>query len=315
MDFIIGLVAGSLIHLFCYFVFYSKRIRQTEKFNSDVRQKNHQLEEQRRDLISELKAIEDRIQQENTHFKNLFEQSQLTFDNLYQTEKEKLDLKLKTLKTEEEEKYNQAINEYRNEYLNVLEDLTQTSKEHREEVKKVIEELHRVKELKNANIEALKREEKIKKEKDFFRLILSENDLSDIKQLKSIERYLVNKEILNKIIWKVYFETPFTNLIGRVIGNKEVSGIYKITNLIDEKCYIGQAVNIKDRWKTHIKRGLGCETGPQLKIYSAMLESGIENFTWEILKECPRNELSEQEKYWIELYQTNTYGYNMTKGG
>ena len=104
-------------------------------------------------------------------------------------------------------------------------------------------------------------------------------------------------------------------MVGRVLGNRDITGVYKITNLVNNMCYVGQAANVKDRWKTHIKRGLGCETGPQLKIYSAMAEYGLENFTWELVVECSRENLSEQERYWIDLYHANTYGYNMTKGG
>jgi hypothetical protein len=42
---------------------------------------------------------------------------------------------------------------------------------------------------------------------------------------------------------------------------------------------------------------------------------GVWNFTFEVLEECSKEELNEKEKKWIELYQSNTVGYNGTKGG
>jgi hypothetical protein len=55
-------------------------------------------------------------------------------------------------------------------------------------------------------------------------------DVEEIKKLKSIIPYLRDSEPLNKVIWKVYYEKPYTDLIGRVVGSKVKSGIYKITN-------------------------------------------------------------------------------------
>ena len=90
--------------------------------------------------------------------------------------------------------------------------------------------------------------------------------------------------------------------------------IYKITNQLTNMCYIGQAVDLAKRWKDHAKCGLGIDTPVNNKLYKAMQLNGLENFTWEILEECPSNELNEKEKFYIELYQAYEYGYNSTKG-
>jgi hypothetical protein len=60
---------------------------------------------------------------------------------------------------------------------------------------------------------------------------LSDIDLEEIDKLRAVEPYLRNKEALNKIIWKVFYEKPTTDLIGRVVGNTAQTGIYKITNI------------------------------------------------------------------------------------
>lgn len=46
-----------------------------------------------------------------------------------------------------------------------------------------------------------------------------------------------------------------------------------------------------------------------------MQKDGIWNFSFEVLEECPKEQLNEKEKLWIDLYQSNVYGLNSTKGG
>jgi hypothetical protein len=83
----------------------------------------------------------------------------------------------------------------------------------------------------NVAVAAAKREEEKRQAANFYRLILPESDLNEIAQLRSVEPYLRDKEALNKVIWKVYYEKPYTDLIGRVVGSGIKTGIYKITNL------------------------------------------------------------------------------------
>lgn len=92
-------------------------------------------------------------------------------------------------------------------------------------------------------------------------------------------------------------------------------GIYKITNKINNKSYIGQSIDIKIRWLQHIYEGK--RNNPQGKLYSAMFKEGINNFSFEVLEECPldQNVLNEKERQWIEYYNSYENGYNSTKGG
>lgn len=163
----------------------------------------------------------------------------------------------------------------------------------------------------DAAVEAAKREEQKRQEKNFYRLILPESDLNEIAQLRAVEPYLRDKEALNKVIWKVYYEKPYTDLIGRVVGSKVKTGIYKITNIENQMCYVGQAADIASRWKQHIKRGLGAEAPTRNKLYPAMLSVGVENFTFEILEECDREKLDAQEDYWQEFFHAKDFGYSI----
>lgn len=166
-----------------------------------------------------------------------------------------------------------------------------------------------------AYIEEQKRKEEMNTKLDFYRLKLSENEISDVIRLIEISSSINQPDILKKLIYKTYFEKKMNDLLGRVVGaNSEVCAIYKITHIESQKAYIGQTTNIKDRWRTHLKRGLGIDTPTTNKFYQSMIELKPWNFTWEILQICTKEELNEKEKYWIEFFQTNSWGWN-SKGG
>lgn len=162
-----------------------------------------------------------------------------------------------------------------------------------------------------AAIEAAKRQEEMETAQDFYRLNLPEIDIEEITKLRQVTALLRDSEPLNKVIWKVYYEKPYTDLIGRVVGTGVHTGIYKITNLENQKCYVGQAANIADRWKQHIKRGIGAEAPTRNKLYPAMLQHGVENFTFEIVEECSRAILNEREDYWQDYFGAKEFGYSI----
>lgn len=90
-------------------------------------------------------------------------------------------------------------------------------------------------------------------------------------------------------------------------------GIYKFTNKINNKSYIGQSVNIEKRKKEHIQNINNYKIDSTL--YQALRKYGIMNFSFEVLEECDKQELNEKEKYWIQYYDSYNNGYNMTPGG
>ena len=76
-------------------------------------------------------------------------------------------------------------------------------------------------------------------------------------------------------------------------------------------CYVGQAINIAERWKQHIKRGIGAEQPTRNKLYPAMLALGVENFTFEIIEECKPQDLNAREDYWQDYFKAKEYGYSI----
>ena len=64
----------------------------------------------------------------------------------------------------------------------------------------------------------------------------------------------------------------------------------------------------------HCKAGLGIDTPQGNQLYAAMQEYGLDSFSFELLLECESNQLNEKEKYFIQLYNSDAFGYNMNKG-
>lgn len=92
--------------------------------------------------------------------------------------------------------------------------------------------------------------------------------------------------------------------------------IYKITNLINGKIYIGQTNNPKRRQQEHFSLSHSIIEEEENKIlYKAMQKYGIENFTFEIIEDKTKD-YNEKEIYWIKFYNSKApNGYNITDGG
>lgn len=91
--------------------------------------------------------------------------------------------------------------------------------------------------------------------------------------------------------------------------------IYKITNDINNKVYIGKTTTtIEDRWKQHQSdmNKRRCEKRP---LYSAMRKYGYRHFNIEEIEECSIKDLNDREIYWIDYYDSYHNGYNATRGG
>ena len=208
--------------------------------------------------------------------------------------------------------------QYEEEYFNILNDFTKSfneiSLQEQEKFQQTKEELEKMRLMVKSAREALEREDEKKNAENKYRLIISEKDLVEIKRLKEVIPFIRNSRPISKIIWEGYFRQATNDLINRIITIKPSIGIYRITNILDGRSYIGQSVDIAERWKQHIKCGLGIDT-PNNILYKAMQKDGVENFTFEILQLCNKDELNSQETFWIDYYKTQKFGYNMNKGG
>lgn len=91
--------------------------------------------------------------------------------------------------------------------------------------------------------------------------------------------------------------------------------IYKITNNINDKVYVGKTIlSLEERFNQHIKDSVKerCEKRP---LYSAMNKYGYNHFSISLIEECPVEESNQKEIYWIEHFHGYSQGYNATLGG
>ena len=118
---------------------------------------------------------------------------------------------------------------------------------------------------------------------------------------------------MGKAIWSDFYKAAFEKMTD--VKALEGSGIYKITNTATGMVYIGQAVDIKKRWKEHIRIGCGAEWPTGNQMYKDMYMSGPENFTYQVIDYCSGSKkvLDAREGYWIQFYNAKENGYNKTR--
>lgn len=272
-----------------------------EKETESLSEMVNSLKEQKKLLLEEIHNLQISAQQK--------------IQNYYQESYKEINQKLDLAKTSLEKQKQQWKKEYENEYLIFLEDIIQEFEKQiltkKSELAVVEDKLIELESITDAAIEARKREAEKESKLDFYKIILSEKDLDEINKLRQVSAFLRDEEPLSKVIWKIYYEKPTNDLIGRVVGPGVHTGIYKITNLQNNMCYVGQAVDIASRWKQHIKRGLGAETPTKNKLYPIMSSVGVENFSFEVIEECQRSQLNEREDYWQKYFHAIDFGYSI----
>ena len=320
------------ILVFGYAFYLSKH---THQYNKEIDEQNQQLIAENNKLrqTSELLTQENcRIKQDSVLVENkIAEQKkrlqdaetavEITLESQQKTSQAAFENYCKVLENnykeyeEEYESYMETLKEtYQNLQLQLMQDAEAKKDAVKAEMDQIQAELDKIKATRTAAIQAQLKEKEIKEQLSFYCLQIKDVDLKDITVLESIKPKLNNPRILSMLIWQTYWRKPMTDLCNNIIGTSEKTGIYKITNQLTNECYIGQAIDIAERWKQHAKCGLGIDTPVGNKLYKAMQEYGIQNFSFEILEECPKVQLNEKEMYYINLYGSKEYGYNTTAG-
>ena len=252
--------------------------------------------------VQNLKGSYERQREEITSSikEHTLKEQQVMTEKLLQKQQE-IEKEVRTL----DDKYNLTVVDYENKMFNIRckfeaedQDLNAQITQKRSEI--------------NTLIKQFKKDEEARKEADFYRIPIAPAAQNDINKLKGVAAQLNNPATLYKLIWKEYYENGFNAMIGRVLGDdKDSIGIYKITNIKNQMCYIGQTkAGFKNRWRTHVKRGLGCEEQTNNRLHDALKKEGIENFTFQVVEICNEKILTERERFYINFYDSKNWGYN-----
>lgn len=305
---LIGLLGGLLIGAAIAVVILLPKTKATQQLDKQTADQNEQLRIEntvlnirKKDLAN---SIEDLGKQAEAAANSFYEKNFELANSKFEQSAEKLSKQYQVYEQECKDEYFNTLQEAVQEYIQSIENYKNT-------LKQLENKIDDKRAIVAAAVAAQKRTAEMENQKDFYRLNLSDEDIQEIKRLREVLPYLRDSEPLNKVIWKVYYEKPYNDLIGRVVGSGIHTGIYKITNIEEGKCYVGQAANIADRWRQHIKRGIGAEAATRNKLYPAMLSLGVENFTFEIVEECDRTLLNEREDYWQDYFYAKEFGYSI----
>lgn len=289
MEIALGILCLILIIVCCVVLVEYHNVSQAEKTvklnNDEILKQRSLLQEQIDNKQSELDTVTRSIQRDRELLESLHNSKVENLEKTFQEKNEVL-----------QQQYYDRLADYEyqlNELLSQVESLRST---------------------KAATIAAFQKEEAIRNQADAYRLNIPENEIADIKVLRSIQDSLSKPRILSMLIWQTYYQPVAKKTFSNILPHKDTCGIYKITSLKTGMCYVGQAISLQKRWSEHCKAGLGIDTPVGNKLYTAMLAEGLYGFTFELLEECKKEELDEKERYYIDVYNSVEFGYNSNRG-
>lgn len=287
-----------------------ERNLQVEEDNKTLETKREQLTKNCNELehnyfqqIDKLDTIKANIAEQSKVLNSLTDTSKKMQAEAKDKAKEVYDLELDKINKDLANKRNQGTLE-----------IQKTLEEIQQQVKQEQDKLNDLEAKQLAYIQAQQRAEEIKAQQDYYRMVINDYDIEEIAMLRKLQINFSHKEAIDKLIWEVYYKPAYDLLMSHLFSiTGKVSGVYKITNLENGQAYIGQSVDIRERFRTHIKTGLS-HSSSNNKLYQQMKQYRPENFTFEILEIVDRAKLNEREAYWIDFYKTKDFGMNGTKG-
>ena len=318
MSYIIIFLLAAIISGLVVYLTLKPKLRQTAEINSSIIEQNKQLAldnqkltisntiltGEHNELVNQRNLETEKLESIRSVVKVAEEQATEAANALYKSKMDAIKDCFAKDAVRAAQEHQENVEAFQRQY-------EETVAHFMEQYRQMADNVSAMRAINDAAVLAAKRAEEMKTAKDFYRIQLNDIDVEEIKALRSIEHLLRDKEPLNKVIWKCYYEKPTTDLIGRVIGGGIHTGIYKITEIETGKCYVGQAANLADRWKQHIKRGVGADAPTRNKLYPAMIAAGPENFTFEVIEECTRALLDEREDYWQDYFKAKEFGYSI----
>jgi hypothetical protein len=319
MEFLISGILCGLVILLSFIIYKRKIKRNSNIIRDEIYRKEKekivvQVQKELDVLYDKKSQIEHEISEKLSFNNSLLK---IREDELERLIEEKKKEKLQLLDEQANNYYSEQIN-FKDNLLKKFQEINEEEKQRaRQELEKIVLELDDWQGRRNAINEDIRRAESLKNEQTVHRIILTEDEKSDIELLLKLTQTFHKPLTLYKLIWSEYLIKHFNEMIALQFGEKIPNNvIYCIENINTHKKYIGKTTTeVSKRWTEHIKTSLKIGTVSRTKIHDELFGHWDE-FTFSIIEIIDKNSsLSDKEKWYVNFYQSNIYGYNMKSGG
>ena len=321
MDWIVSGILFILVIILVVKLLHKQQIDTLERqqYAQDVALLQHQ----KATLQGDIEFCEKQIKRSQEEYKQTVEKQAKDLDNFYERNKqrrlEQLQSEIDSIKAKSEEllqrdleKEKDEYDKRKEEYLTVYNYLIEGLEARKAEIEA---DVRFQEERFQGLLEPLQQYEKEQQEKLYYTIQVPEEYRSDIDYLlTTVAQQVKHPDIISKLVWAEYVKPAMDETIKRV-SIEDKAGIYKITNIETNKCYIGKSTNIKKRLQDHFKSSVGISSIADQAIHHAILQEGLWNWAIEVITYCDKDKLNELEKYYIEFFKAQEYGYNKTGGG
>ena len=295
---------------------YKNEIKQLEKQHEDLVNSIRENAEIWNTYQEKIITIKDKYNKElqkkindlDTYFENqkLTRQSEMDtdFERLWREKEENLKTKYIQFEREELEKEDK----FRQEVQKVIDSA-------RESQENILAETRAQQDRFEGLLLPLKQYEMEQQERLFYTIQVPDEYKEDISFLiTTVSQKVQHPDIINKLVWAEYVK-PYIDGTFKRVGIEDKPGIYKITNIDTGKCYIGKSTNVKKRIADHFKSSIGIKTIADQAVHHEIWKTGFWNWTIEVIIYCEKEQLNELEKYYIDFFKSQEFGYNKNVGG
>ena len=300
---------------------------EAEKYQQELAQ----LRDEKQALIDDIKEnsesliadYQDKISEIQSKYREALNKKaqdlDLYFENQKTTRQSEMDTDFERLWREKEEVLKSKYLEFEREELE-REHKTQQETQAiidsaRESQENILAETRIQQERFEGLLQPLKQYEMEQQERLFYTIQVPDEYKEDINFLiTTVSQKVQHPDIINKLVWAEYVK-PYIDDTFKRVGIEDKPGIYKITNIDTGKCYIGKSTNIKKRIIDHFKSSIGIKTIADQAVHHEIWKTGFWNWTIEIIIYCDKDQLNEMEKYYIDFFKSQEYGFNKNAGG
>ena len=284
----------------------------TNKLQEIIDNQNKTIEENK-DKIIQLKEQYQKELNKKTDDLNQY------FENQKQLRQADLDLAFEQQEKTRQENLNLKVHELNKkvqaELFNKQTEVAKEIKYLEQAQRDIVTETQYQQERFEALLEPLKKYEMEQQDRLFYTIIVPDEYKEDINFLiTTVSQKVQHPDIINKLVWAEYVR-PYIEQTFKRVGIEDKAGIYKITNIDNGKSYIGKSTNIKKRLTDHFKSSIGIKTIADQAVHHEIWKNGFWNWMIEPVIYCDKEQLNDLEKYYIDFFKTNTFGYNKTGGG